>query len=79
MTTHIPFIARLGGRCANGFERDGGRISHVVLVEPPSIGPTYQTALCGAKPGRLSIGWDEVDGAEQPNCRRCRAKLEKQS
>ena len=59
-------IARLTGRCANGAERDGGIRTHLV-----ANGSMYGAALCGAKPGRLSNGWDEVDGPEQPTCGRC--------
>lgn len=80
MTTQLmPFLARLTGRCADGAERDGGRKIHAVMVEP-GLGlptPCYATALCGAKPGRLSNGWVEVDGPETPTCPRCRARAEK--
>lgn len=72
MAALLPVIARLVGRCANGAQRDGGIRSHVLMV--PGLGlpsPCFATALCGAKPGRLSNGWDEVDGAEIPTCRRC--------
>jgi hypothetical protein len=71
----MPVIARLTGRCANGAERDGGRRSHVVLT--PRRQPQWETALCGATPGRLSNGWVEVDGAEQPTCPRCRTKADR--
>ena len=65
-----PFvIARLSGRCANGAERDGGRRLHV--IEEDSV---YGRAVCGARPGKRSNGWDEVDGAETPTCPRCLAK-----
>jgi len=76
----LPVIARLTGRCANGAERDGGRRSHVVMIDPHrQLTPSWETAVCGAKPGRLSNGWDEVDGAENPTCPRCRARLERRS
>lgn len=65
-------LARLTGRCADGAQRGGGVKIHWV----PS-GQTYGTALCGAKPGRLSSGWDEMDGPETPTCPRCQAKVRK--
>ena len=83
MSTRIPFIARLTGRCANGAERDGGRRSHIVLSDVRPNGsmsfPSFETALCGAKPGRLSNGWTEVDGAEQPSCPRCQTRAAKEA
>jgi hypothetical protein len=71
-TNAIYVVARLTGRCANGAERDGGRRTHAV-----PLGSTYGLALCGARPGRLSNGWDEVDGAEMPTCSRCTKKASK--
>lgn len=75
----MPLIVRLTGRCANGAERDGGRVTHVVMVDvvAGSMNPAWQTALCGAKPGRLSNGFVAADGPEIPSCKRCRAKAEK--
>src|SRR5262245_9655428 len=74
---NIPILARLAGRCSDGAERDGGRKIHVILAEGIALPfPCYATALCGAKPGRLSNGWVEVDGAEQPTCPRCAKKGE---
>jgi len=68
----LPVIARLVGRCANGAERDGGIRSHVLMAEGLGLpSPCYATAICGAKPGRLSNGWEELDGAERPTCSRC--------
>ena len=55
----------LTGRCANGAERDKGRIVHAVV---------NWRALCGRKPGRTSAGWTTY---EQPavTCPRCISKL----
>lgn len=72
----MPVIVRLTGRCADGAERDGGRVTHVVVVDGS---PAWGTALCGAKPGRLSNGFVESDGTEVPSCPRCRAKAERLS
>lgn len=65
-------VARLSGRCANGFERDRGRVYHA-LTEFTEFG----RALCGRQPGRLSGGWVEPINATltEVNCPRCRAKL----
>lgn len=72
-------IARLTGRCANGAERDGGIRTHAVPAHAmnPLRVQQWGTALCGAKPGRLSNGWDEVDGPETPSCRRCCAAADR--
>lgn len=60
------------GRCANGAERDRGRIAHAVVCRGVS-GPTFQAALCGAVPGRLSSGWSDYGGmaAALQRCPRC--------
>ena len=79
MAAQIPVLARLTGRCANGAERDGGRRIHVVLVDNPLAGMWWTAALCGAKPGRLSSGFAEVDGPETPTCPRCRARAEREA
>ncbi len=59
-------ILRKTGRCANGGERDGGRIYHAV---------ENHKALCRAEPGRLS-GWSSSEG-ENITCARCLRKLSK--
>lgn len=56
------------GRCADGAERDSGRLYHAL--------PEGQwTAACGAKPGRRSAGWS-VHKGESVTCKRCRAKMQ---
>ena len=61
--------ARKIGRCANGAERDKGFVYHAVSSDAWS-------ALCGAKPGRLSAGWqNEPEPLERVNCPRCLKKL----
>jgi hypothetical protein len=68
---------RLTGRCANGAERGGGHVYHAVP------GGDWATALCGAKPGRLSAGWDGYESREgEPHnlvkhvtCQRCLHRL----
>lgn len=69
-----PYLARLAGRCTNGFERDGGKVVHAV-VKTEYAG---RVALCGATPGRLSAGWDTqvVSGVTCRGCSRRVAKAE---
>lgn len=56
---------RMMGRCADGAERDSGRLTHAV--------PAYSLkALCGVKPGRRSAGWAKSD--VEINCLRCLRK-----
>jgi hypothetical protein len=63
---------RLTGRCSNGAERDGGRLYHAV---PDAGYPNFARALCGAKPGRLSSGWDDDSEGAEVTCKRCVRKL----
>lgn len=70
---------RLAGRCANGAERDRGRLYHAVPMRYGSVtGDIWGPALCGQKPGRLSAGWSEAAGTEV-TCKRCLRKLRKES
>lgn len=61
-------VQSLGGRCRNGAERDRGRLFHAVPIG------SYQ-ALCGAEPGRTSVGWSDWGRWERVTCSRCRKKL----
>lgn len=68
--------ASLMGRLANGNEADSGTLVHLVPDETGHYGDGR--ALCGARPGRRSGGWD-VDhyvGAS-PTCIRCVSKQQK--
>lgn len=58
---------RLAGRCANGAERDGGRIWH-------GVSGSSWVAVCGVQPGRRSAGWSSRVG-EAITCPRCRKTL----
>lgn len=63
------YITRsLGGRGANGAERDHGVLFHAIL-------PGEHKAMCGAKPGQLSIGWSMYGRGEEPTCARCLKKV----
>lgn len=61
----------LTGRCANGAEKDGGRVVHLAESQ-------WGIALCGAKPGRLSCGFNDLlpEGTEA-TCRGCLTKQQK--
>lgn len=63
------FAARMLGRCANGSERDGGTLYHAIREDRLS-----EAAVCGAKPGRRSVGWSDqyqkpIDAVTCPRCR----------
>lgn len=66
--------AALMGRLANGNEADAGRLIHLVPDDTGHYG--HGRALCGARPGRRSGGWDtEFYAARNPTCRRCIKKI----
>lgn len=52
--------ARKTGRCADGFQRDAGRVVHLVEVSDDMDGG-WTRAFCGTRPGRLSAGWSTAD------------------
>lgn len=68
------FKLTLAGRCANGFERDHGRVVHAVPSANPSGPGSDRKALCGAKPGRTSAGWSQYD-SDAVTCQRCLSKM----
>ena len=62
------FSATKSGRCANGYERDHGRVIHLV-DQPNREDYSMRPALCGTTPGRRSAGWST---REQPaTCPKC--------
>lgn len=64
-------VLQLAGRCANGFQLDGGTRWHAVRKDE------YR-AVCGATYGRRSVGWSSYIKLHQPvTCPRCLKKLEK--
>ena len=65
-------IRRMTGRCANGAERDGGALYHAVPID--EFGAYHSNAVCGAKPGRHSVGWSSYPG-ENVTCKRCIRRL----
>ena len=77
------FAVRMSGRCANGFERGGGRIIHAVElpgdVANKGVRPSWQKALCGKAPGHKGNGWgDHLYPSDAINCPRCARKLDKE-
>lgn len=66
----LPYkAARKIGRCANGAERGKGYVYH-------ALESGRWVALCGAKPGRQSAGWQsEPEPLDRLNCPRCLKKL----
>jgi hypothetical protein len=59
----------LAGRCRNGAERDHGTRWHAVPIGG------YK-ALCGAEPGRRSVGWSSGRIEDQGvTCPRCKKRL----
>jgi hypothetical protein len=73
MNTLMP--ARLGGRCADGYERGQGSKQHA--VEWNGMMFIKCAALCGARPGSRSVGWCERP--ELPiTCPRCLKKMKEE-
>ena len=58
----------LAGRCSNGMELDHGKLYHAVIAD--------DRAMCGAKPGRRSVGWSSYR-VDAVTCPRCLKKLAK--
>jgi hypothetical protein len=62
-------VLMLAGRCANGAERDHGSLWHAVRDGE---------AVCGATPGRRSVGWSTYTKlGKAATCPRCVKKLQK--
>lgn len=68
--------ARMLGRCSNGNEADGGTLLHAIRQDRMT-----SAALCGAAPGRRSVGWGDHPDVVKPvaavTCARCRVALQK--
>ena len=68
LESELDFKPRqLAGKCSNGAERDHGLITHAV---------NHIGALCGAKPGRRSVGWVEPWNDAPVNCEKCLKRIE---
>ncbi|WP_267122940.1 hypothetical protein [Xanthomonas sacchari] len=72
--------AKLAGRCANGLERGQGSNLHAIpssqVRRQGGFTEAAGKALCGAEPGRRSVGWTVCE--QQPvSCPRCLRALER--
>ena len=61
----------LAGRCANGAELDHGTRTHAVMITE-----RFGFAVCGAKPGRRSVGWVSPYKSREITCPRCLKKIQ---
>ena len=61
-------IRSLAGRCANGAQRDSGRLFHAVPLGS-------WKAVCGTGPGRQSAGWSEWGRGGDVTCPRCASRI----
>ncbi len=70
--------AKLAGRCANGLERGQGTNLHAVPAAQVrhNFGLIEATgkALCGAQPGRRSVGWTTCE-SQPVSCPRCQRAI----
>jgi hypothetical protein len=61
------------GRAWNGAARDAGTVTHAV---PDAAYPSWDSALCGAKPGARGNGWQVPEPAgTEITCEKCRKRL----
>lgn len=66
--------ASLAGRCTSGQELGQGTRNHAVNgVVNEAWGELHGVALCGAKPGKRSVGWSLRDD-EEVSCPKCLKK-----
>ncbi len=71
--------AKLAGRCTNGLERGQGRNLHAVpAAEVRRSFGFAGKAMCGAQPGRRSVGWTvcESQPVTCPRCQRAIARVQ---
>lgn len=71
--TGATVVASLAGRCTSGEERGQGSRLHIVVGAHPNSSMAGK-GLCGAKPGRRSVGWSLRQG-EAATCPRCVKKV----
>ncbi len=63
--------AKLAGRCTNGLERGQGRNLHAVSAAEVRRSSGFAgKAMCGAQPGRRSVGWTVCE-SQPVTCTRC--------
>ncbi|WP_369913924.1 hypothetical protein AB8810_12920 [Xanthomonas sp. NCPPB 3005] len=68
--------AKLAGRCANGMERGQGARIHAIPASQirSEYNEAHGSAMCGATPGRRSVGWT-LRAGEAVTCPRCMKAL----
>ncbi|MCW0447227.1 hypothetical protein [Xanthomonas sacchari] len=81
MIAPTKFVAaKLAGRCANGMERGQGSKQHALPAEQVCFArnEAHGKAICGAVPGRRSVGWTVCDDQDVscPRCARAIARVE---
>lgn len=80
------------GRLSSGLEADRGKKIHAVVKkkrkrppcpfndwgrkEIPNDDYEIEVGLCGASPGRRSIGWQTVEAEQEVTCPKCLKKLD---
>lgn len=65
------------GRLSSGYEHGKGRLIHAVPLREGQIWTSdLDAALCGAAPGKHSVGWQPVDEGAIITCPRCRRKID---
>lgn len=65
------------GRLTDGAERDHGKLYHAVPINDKLFPLLFHQnkALCGAKPGRRSVGWQKYEGHTTVTCPRCLRRM----
>ena len=72
-------VRSMAGRCANGAERDHGTRFHALPFDGTTEwGDDTSRAICGAEPGRRSVGWSSWGSDHEVTCPRCLARLARQ-
>lgn len=71
-------VRSLGGRCANGAEADHGTRFHALPVAGSEYGDRTDAAVCGARPGRRSIGWTRWGSDQAVTCPKCIKKVNRE-
>lgn len=74
MPNYVPRM--MLGRLTDGAQADHGSRVHACL-EGTCAAYCHGKALCGAAPGRRSVGWSAPETGRAVDCPRCVAKLKK--
>ena len=79
MSAPVDVLAgKLAGRCTDGLERGQGTNLHAIpatqVRREGAFAEAMGRALCGAQPGRRSVGWTVCEQG-QVSCPRCQRTL----